>query len=128
MNDDAQHDEPPPRVAILGAGPIGLETALYARYLGYEVAVFEKGEVAQNVLRWGHIRMFSPFHLNRSSLGLAALQAQDEKFQPPGDDQLLTGKQYAERYLLPLAKSEQGSPVEASSENSRASLVVALIR
>ena len=33
----------PAKIAILGAGPIGLEAALYDRYLGYEVDVFERG-------------------------------------------------------------------------------------
>ena len=34
------------RIAILGAGPIGLEAALYARTLGHTVMVFEQGQVA----------------------------------------------------------------------------------
>ena len=69
--------ETPAKIAVLGAGPIGLEAALYARYLGYDVEIFERGQAAENVLRWGHVRMFSPFHMNRSPLGLAALTAQD---------------------------------------------------
>jgi thioredoxin reductase len=98
--------ETPARIAILGAGPIGLEAALYARFLGYDVDIFERGRVAGNVLGWGHVRMFSPFRLNRSTLGLAALAAQDEHYQPPDDDALLTGRQWAERYLLPLSKTD----------------------
>ena len=106
--DDSEFDDPEftPRIVVLGAGPIGLETALYARYLGYEVAVVERGVVANNVLRWGHVRMFSPFSMNRSPLGAAALQAQSEDFVLPAADELLTGKEYAERYLLPLAQSD----------------------
>ena len=65
----------PATIAILGAGPIGLEAALYARYLGYSVQVYERHEVAGHVKRWGHIRMFTPFQMNCSSLGLAALAA-----------------------------------------------------
>ena len=68
----------PAKLAILGAGPIGLEAALYARFLGYDVAIFDEAEVAANVRRWGHVRMFTPFGMNRSPLGLAALAAQDE--------------------------------------------------
>jgi thioredoxin reductase len=98
--------ETPARVAVLGAGPIGLETALYARYLGYDVDVYERGRVAENVLRWGHARMFSPFGINRSPLGLAALKAQDGSWNPPADDGLLTGREFAEAYLLPLAQSD----------------------
>ena len=66
----------PARIAILGAGPIGVETALYARFLGYDVDLYERQEVAANLLRWGHVRMFSPFSWNSSPLGLAALAAQ----------------------------------------------------
>jgi thioredoxin reductase len=99
-------DDFAPRIAILGAGPIGIEAALYARYLGYEVAVLEQGKVANNVLSWGHVKMFSPFAMNRSPLGIAALKAQDEQATLPSDDALLTGREYAEQYLVPLAKSD----------------------
>jgi thioredoxin reductase len=96
----------PAKIAILGAGPIGLEAAIYARFLGYEVAVFEAGEVADSVRRWGHVRMFTPFGMNRSPLGLAAIQAQDESYCPPADDELLTGYEWANRYLLPLSQTD----------------------
>lgn len=98
-------DDSTPRIAIIGAGPIGLEAALYGRYLGFAVALFEKGYVANNVQRWGHVRMFSPFGLNRSLLGLAALQAQQDDTLP-ADDAQLTGTDYVNRYLLPLANSD----------------------
>ncbi|MBI2478799.1 MAG: monooxygenase [Planctomycetia bacterium] len=96
----------PARIAILGAGPIGLEAALYARFLGYDVDIYERGNVADNILRWGHVRMFSPFGMNRSTLGLAALRAQDESYVPPGDDERLTGLDYADRYLMPLSQTD----------------------
>lgn len=96
----------PARIAVLGAGPIGLEAALYARFLGYDVDIYERGNVAENLLRWGHVRMFSPFGMNRSTLGLAALRAQDESSQPPQDDEFLTGLEYAKHYLLPLSQTD----------------------
>ncbi|MCI0357293.1 MAG: NAD(P)-binding domain-containing protein [Planctomycetaceae bacterium] len=96
----------PAKIAILGAGPVGLEAALYARFLGFEVAIFEAGEIADSVRRWGHIRMFTPFGMNRSPLGLAAIQAQDDSYRPPADDELLTGRQWVERYLLPLSQTD----------------------
>lgn len=96
----------PARIAVLGAGPIGLEAALYARYLGYDVDLYERGEVAAHVRRWGHVRMFTPFGLNRSSLGLAALKAQDAGWQPPADSALLSGRAYIDQYLDPLAQSD----------------------
>ena len=100
------HLEPPSRIAILGAGPCGLETGLYARYLGYQTTIYEQGEIAQAVHGWGHVRMFSPFHMNRSPLGLAAIQAQNPDATPPHDEELLTGNEWRERYLLPLAASD----------------------
>lgn len=98
--------ETPARIAVLGAGSIGLEAALYARYLGYAVEVYERGRVAENILRWGHVKMFTPFGNNRSPLGLAALRAQDPAWQPPSDDALVTGHEFANRYLIPLAQSD----------------------
>ena len=96
----------PAKLAILGAGPIGLEAALYARFLGYDVVLLEQGDVADSVRRWGHVRMFSPFGMNRSPLGLAAIQAQDESYQPPGENELLTGNEWVDRYLLPLSQTD----------------------
>ena len=55
----------PARLAILGAGPIGLEAALYARFLGYDVVVYETGDVAASVRQWGQVRMFTPFGMNQ---------------------------------------------------------------
>jgi thioredoxin reductase len=98
--------ETPARIAVLGAGPIGLEAALYARYLGYDVDVYERGRVAENVLAWGHLRMFTPFGLNRSTLGLAALRAQDPGWTPPAEDAMLTGREFAATYLVPLSRSD----------------------
>ena len=97
----------PAKIAILGAGPIGLEAALYARVLGYDVAIYEAGSrVAEAVRQWGHVRMFTPFGMNRSSLGISALKAQDERYLPAGDDELLTGNEWVERYLEPLSQTD----------------------
>jgi len=96
----------PAIIAVLGAGPVGLETALYARFLGYDVKLLERGRVADNVRRWGHVRMFSPFGMNASPLGLQALAAQDESYRPPDEDAHLTGDEWIERYLAPLSQSD----------------------
>ena len=90
----------PARLAILGAGPIGLEAALYARFLGYELAIYEASEVAASVRRWAHVRMFTPFVMNRTPLGLAAIQTQDESYRPPADDAVLTGHEWIDRYSV----------------------------
>jgi hypothetical protein len=70
------------------------------------VQVYERGRVAENVRCWGHVRLFSPFGMNRSPLGLAALAAQDVQYRPPADETLLTGSEYVERYLAPLAQTD----------------------
>jgi thioredoxin reductase len=96
----------PAKLAILGAGPIGLEAALYARFLGYDVLVLEQGEICQHVCQWGHVPMFSPFAQLHSALGLAAIKAQDENYRPPALEAFLTGQEWLEQYLLPLAGTD----------------------
>jgi hypothetical protein len=91
-----------PRVAVLGAGPIGLEAALYARTLGMAVTVYERGRLAEHLLRWGHVRLFSPFGMNSTPLGRATIPKQNL----PAEGDLLTGREHVARYLEPLAKSE----------------------
>lgn len=84
-------------IAILGTGPIGLEAALRATDDGYKTVVLERGEIAQNVRDWGHVKLFSPFGMNSSERGRAAIGS------PPSTDDLLTGHAYRDQYLLPLA-------------------------
>jgi thioredoxin reductase len=91
------------RIAILGAGPIGLEAALYARALGYQVSVHERGLPGAHVRRWGFLRLFSPWRLNVSSLGLAELGRQGAAL--PDLDDVPTGDELVARYLEPLAAS-----------------------
>ena len=57
------------KIAVLGAGPMGLETALYARTLGHPVTVYEADTVGHHLLAWGHVRLFTPWSLNVSVLG-----------------------------------------------------------
>lgn len=91
---------PAKRIAIIGAGPIGLEAAMYARLRGFEAVVLEKGTVAANVQSWGHVRLFSPFGINSSEWGRGALSDLDL----PENDALLTGAEFFERYLQPLSQ------------------------
>jgi cation diffusion facilitator CzcD-associated flavoprotein CzcO len=93
-------------IIIIGAGPIGLETALYARYLGYQVTLIEKAEVCQHVLQWQHIRMFSPFGDNSSTLGRAAIASQSPEHPLDALDQLQTGAQWFKNYLEPLSQTD----------------------
>jgi thioredoxin reductase len=90
----------PPRIAILGAGPVGVEAALYAAKLGLPFRVYERGQAGDNVRRWGHVKLFTPFGMNVTPLGRAALAGQ----KLPADQDLLTGRDHVSAYLEPLAK------------------------
>ena len=91
------------RIAIVGAGPVGLEAALYAARLGHGVTVFERGTIGQHIREWGHVRLFSRFEINRSSL--AALTLNEAGVTLPDDGDYQTGLEYVERFLEPLARS-----------------------
>ena len=89
------------RIAIIGAGPIGLEAALYARRLGHDVVVYDRGEVAASVKSWGFVRLFSPWEMNTTTLGWNAVGSS----APPSSRENPTGAEFRDRYLLPLAAS-----------------------
>jgi thioredoxin reductase len=94
-----------PRLAVLGAGPIGLEAALYARRLNLPVTVYERGRVGEHLRRWGHVRLFSPFGMNSTPLGRAAIQAEAARHEFPAAGDCVTGKDHVAAYLEPLAKT-----------------------
>lgn len=92
----------PATLAIVGGGPIGLEAALYGRYLGYTVVVYERLAVpeADEVPAWEFAaQLVSP-------LGMGAVQAQDESWRPPEPDERWTRAEWSDRYLKPLAESD----------------------
>ena len=93
----------PLRVAVIGAGPIGLEAALRLSTSGFETVIHERGTVAANVRRWGHVELFSPFVMNSSQAGRTTVGT-----GRPGDDVLLSGDEFAAGYLEPLARAIGG--------------------
>lgn len=94
----------PGHVAILGAGPIGLDAALAFLDGGWPVTVYEAaGSVAANVLAWSHIRLFTPWSMNISARMRAHLDAAGVA-QPGPDDYCPTGAEFAEQLLNPLAE------------------------
>jgi thioredoxin reductase len=94
-----------PRIAILGAGPIGLEAGLAARQLKLPFTIYERGRVGEHLLRWGHVRLFSPFGMNATPLGRDTIRAARPNHTLPPDDACTTGREHVERYLTPIAES-----------------------
>ena len=92
------------KVAIIGAGPVGLEAAIYARTCGYDVDVFERGLIAKNILLWGHVSLFSPWEMNHSSLGVNLIKSNSPTWQEPVPSAMMTGREYVEQYLQPLSE------------------------
>ena len=91
-----------PRIAILGAGPIGLEAALAAAQRGDDFTVYESAPtVGGHVRRWGHVRTFTPWAMNVSPRMRSHLPA------APGDDTLPSGTQLADELLEPIAALPQ---------------------
>ncbi len=89
------------RLVIVGAGPIGLEAAVRASSAGYDVTVLERGQIGAAIRHWQHVQLFTPFGMNSSEAGRACLKGT----LLPGMDECLTGQQYVDRYLQPLADS-----------------------
>ena len=90
------------RVAVVGAGPIGLEAALYAAALGASVRVYEAGAVAAHVGEWGHVHLFTPFGMNHTPLGRRTLESAGCRL--PADSTFQTGAEWRDCYLMPLAQ------------------------
>ncbi len=86
------------RIAILGAGPIGLDAALAAAARGDDFEVFEAAPaVGGHVRRWGHVRTFTPWSMNVSPRMRAALPS------APDGDGLPMGSELADELLEPIA-------------------------
>ena len=87
------------RAVIIGAGPMGFETALRALNYGFEVTMLEAGRVGENIRQWQHVRFFSPFGMNISPRVRQALPG-----TLPADDAILTGGEFVETVLQPLSR------------------------
>lgn len=78
------------RIAVLGAGPTGLEAALAAHQRGWDVVLYEQAaHVAGHVRQWAHVRLFTPWSMNLSPRAVAALGLPEGTACP-------TGAQYAD--------------------------------
>jgi thioredoxin reductase len=88
------------RIAILGAGPAGLEAGLLAAEGGHDFTIFERDVVGASLLDWGTTRFFSPLRMNVSPRAMAVLGA-----KLPAPETLPTGPEFVAAVLRPLADS-----------------------
>ena len=87
------------RIAVLGAGPVGLDAALAGVAAGAEVRVFEAApRVGAGVRAWGHVRLFTPWSMDVSDRMRAAVGG-----LPDSDSECPTGHELADRVLEPVA-------------------------
>lgn len=92
-----------PKLAILGAGPTGLEAALAAVERGLPFTLYEAGiEVGAHLRQWGHVQLFSSWELNVSPRMRQALATIDQK--PPQGDDFPTGGEMVEHVFAPLGR------------------------
>ncbi|MCB9727678.1 MAG: FAD-dependent oxidoreductase [Deltaproteobacteria bacterium] len=99
-----------PKVAIIGAGPAGLEVARVLTGLGLEVLVYEAGtQVGGGFARFSHVRLFTPWRMNVAE---GALQDLAEGGVPcPVDwDERPTVGAFVERYLGALGRHPRIAP------------------
>ena len=75
------------RVAVLGAGPTGLEAALAAHQRGWDVTLLEQAPtVAGHLRQWAHVRMFTPWSMTVSPRFAEALGVPTPDTCPTGGD------------------------------------------
>jgi 2-polyprenyl-6-methoxyphenol hydroxylase-like FAD-dependent oxidoreductase len=109
----------PPRIAILGAGPIGLEAALAAAERGWPFTVYEAApEVAGHVREWGHVRLFTPWDMNVSGRMRAALRRGGR--EAPEGAGLPTGHEIADELYAPVSELPEVQPSVRLSTRVRA--------
>lgn len=90
-------------VAVIGAGPVGLAAAAHLLERGLQPLILEAGPTAAaTVQSWGQVRLFSPWRYNIDAAARRLLTAAG--WAAPDQDELPTGQELADRYLLPLSR------------------------
>lgn len=90
------------QLAIIGAGPVGLEAALAAAERGLPFTVYESAEApAANIRLWGHVHLFTPWEMIVSPRISGAFQRVGAEL--PSDALLPTGQDVIRRLFEPVA-------------------------
>jgi thioredoxin reductase len=96
-------------IVILGAGPVGLAAAAHLANRNMPFQLIEAGEkVGNNILSWGHVRLFSPWRYNIDKIAEQLLLKEGWKI--PNKDELPTGTELVNDYLLPLSQHPSIAP------------------
>lgn len=101
------------RVAVIGAGPAGLEAALALADRGVDVLVFERARVGGSLRDWGEATLITPLEQTFSPLARQVLALKDAP-------EAWTGDEIVERLLLPLSQC----PLLAGRVQERSSVMV----
>lgn len=90
------------KVAIIGAGPVGLAAAAHVMERGMSPIVLEAGATAGNAVRqWKHVQLFSPWEYNVDRAAARLLSAKG--WNSPDPRIYPTGAELLDQYLDPLA-------------------------
>lgn len=96
-------------VVVIGAGPVGLAAAAHLLARGLTPLVLEAGRsVGAGMLRWSHVRMFSPWEFTIDKAAAELLSRQG--WQAPELSSFPTGGEVVSRYLRPLADTPELAP------------------
>jgi len=96
-------------VVVMGAGPVGLAAAAHLLERGLKPLVFEAGEsVGAGMLRWAHVRMFSPWEFTIDRAAKTLLERHGWK--APDLARFPTGAEVVDGYLKPLASTPEIQP------------------
>jgi thioredoxin reductase len=90
------------KVAVIGAGPVGLAAAAHLLERGLTPIVLEAGPAVGNSVRqWSHVRLFSPWQYNIDKASKRLLDSVG--WNSPDPDYYPTGAELVGGYLDPLA-------------------------
>jgi thioredoxin reductase len=89
-------------VAIIGGGPVGLAAAAHLKKSNQPFILFETGnQIGANILKWGHVRLFSPWEYNIDKVAESFLR--EAQIPIPNKEYVPYGKEIISDYLKPLA-------------------------
>ncbi|MCR8842594.1 NAD(P)-binding domain-containing protein [Paenibacillus sp. SC116] len=90
-------------IAIIGGGPVGLAAAAHLVSKGESFVLFETAnDIAGNINRWSHVRLFSPWQFNIDKVAKQLLE--ENGWKAPIHTDIPTGAELVTQYLAPLSK------------------------